>query len=74
LTSNSSAKKRSNNDLIKENDYKMGFSGKNWFICIAIPDIVVMGFGMKPVIPPTNSNIGRACDISARCPTINPLN
>mgnify|MGYP001815159698 CR=1 FL=1 len=52
----------------------MGFSGKNWFICIAIPDIVVMGFGMKPVIPPTNSNIGRACDISARCPTINPLN
>jgi len=29
----------------------MGFSGKNWFICIAIPDIVVMGFGMKPVIP-----------------------
>jgi len=27
----------------------MGFSGKNWFICIAIPDIVVMGFGMKPV-------------------------
>jgi len=53
LTSNSSAKKRSNNDLIKENDYKMGFSGKNWFICIAIPDIVVMGFGIKPVISPT---------------------
>ena len=31
----------------------MGFSGKNWFICIAIPDIVVMGFGMKPVVSPT---------------------
>jgi hypothetical protein len=63
LTSNSSAKKRSNNDLIKENNYKMGFSGKNWFICIAIPDIVVMGFGIKPVISPTYSNIRRTCDI-----------
>ena len=31
----------------------MGFSGKNWFICIAIPDIVVMGFVIKPVISPT---------------------
>ena len=42
----------------------MGFSGKNWFICITIPDIVVMGFGMKPVgTSPTNSNIGRACDL-----------
>jgi hypothetical protein len=31
----------------------MGFSGKNWFICIAIPDIVVMVFAVKPVISPT---------------------
>jgi len=69
LTSNSSAKKRSNNDLIKENNYKMGFSGKNWFICIAIPDIVVMGFVIKPVISPTYQ---RKLEAQKTCDIIHP--